>query len=185
MRQIDCGFSFPIRLLVNFGQAESWCQTNMLFKIGFYLPGLWYNMFWPARSWSNVQYTYDYIYMYTKEIAPSWCDCDKAPKVEMAVGVCREVFSRDELYVKDPIQIKGLNLIQLSGWLKILRKTFQGLNWRGRLWQLPRVNSVKGEKVTPQGKLPIIYGLPSFSDVLTCILVCFFYQTHLLVYPCL
>ena len=92
----------------------------------------------------------------------------------MAVGVCREVFSRDELYVKDPIQIKGLNLIQLSGWLKILRKTFQGLNWRGRLWQLPRVNSVKGEKVTPQGKLPIIYGLPSFSDVLTCILVCFF-----------
>ena len=69
VRQIDCGFSLPIRLLVNFGQAESWCQTNMLFKIGFYLPGLWYNMFWPARSWSNVQYTYDYIYMYTKEFS--------------------------------------------------------------------------------------------------------------------
>ena len=120
-------------------------------------------------------YLHVYQGIFILEIAPSWCDCDKAPKVEMAVGVCRKSFQGTKLYVKDSIQIKGLNLFQLSGWLEFLWKTFQGLNWRGRLWQLPRVNSVKGEKVTPQGKLPIIYGLSSFSDFLTCILVCFFF----------
>ena len=42
-------------------------------------------------------YLHVYQGIFILEIAPSWCDCDKAPKVEMAVGVCREVFSRDEV----------------------------------------------------------------------------------------